>query len=85
MTRASARLLLNFVKQVTPSGTINGSNTAFTIPDTPDENDSVVVYKNGLMQRQTDDYTISGTTITFVTAPATASDLRVVYNSKDGE
>lgn len=52
----------------TPSGTINGSNLVFTLSQTPDvgtEN----LFLNGLLQKVTTDYTISGGTITFVTAP----------------
>lgn len=69
-----------FVDMETPSGTINGSNTAFTIANTPISG-SVHVFLNGLLQKSGggNDYTISGTTITFVTAPETGSTLLVSY------
>lgn len=66
-------------KMETLSGTVNGSNVTFVLSQTPLDNLSVMVFKNGLLQEYTTDYTISGTTITFVVAPATASTLRAWY------
>lgn len=63
-----------------PSGLINSSNVTFTIANTP-VTGTVAVYLNGLLQAPGAglDYTISGTTITFVKAPRTNSDLYVSY------
>lgn len=62
-----------------PSGTINGSNAAFTIANTPIAG-SVQLYNRGLrMKGGSVDYSISGTTITFTTAPTTGSELVVDY------
>jgi len=52
----------------TPSGTINGSNTSFTLANTP-VTGSVHLYKNGQLLTPTTDYSISGSTITMVVAP----------------
>lgn len=67
--------------QETPSGTVNGSNTTFTLAHTPASNANVLLYLDGLFQRQGggNDYTISGTTITFVTAPATNQTIDADY------
>lgn len=54
------------------SGTVNGSNTAFTVSQTPLDTLAVIVYLDGIKLEYTTHYTISGTTVTFVTAPATA-------------
>ena len=63
----------------TPSGTVNGSNTDFTLANTP-VSGSEQVYRDGqLMKGGGDDYSISGTTITFTTAPTTGSVLLVTY------
>lgn len=64
-----------------PTGLINSSNTSYTLSQTPTSVASVVVYLNGLAQIQGSgkDYTISGTTITFVAAPETAQNLIVNY------
>ena len=86
MSRITAKQLKKFLVIETPSGTINGSNTAFTLGNTPLENDAVLLFLNGLMQGPGGtDYSLSGTSITFTTAPATNSDLRAFYIRNDGE
>lgn len=82
MTRVRDRFVNEGWVQETPSGTINGSNKSFTLAFTPDDANGVSVFLNGLRQKVTTHYTISGTTITFVTAPATAQDLYVEYQKK---
>ena len=56
----------NFVYSETPSGTINGSNTTFTLANTP-VTGTVCLYANGIRQNAggSNDYTISTNTITF--------------------
>ena len=54
----------------TPSGIINGVNAVFTISAAPVEQ---MLFLNGAFQTETTDYTLSGTTITYVEAPASAS------------
>jgi hypothetical protein len=49
------------------SGT--GAQTAFTLSSTPGSLGSLEVYVHGVRQTPTTDYTISGTTLTFTTAP----------------
>lgn len=85
MSRLSGKFKKKDVKQEVPTGTINGSNTTFTLSESAHEQDSLMVFKNGLLQKYTTDYTLSGTTITFVTAPATASELVIVYDQNVGE
>lgn len=69
-----------FVDRETPSGSVNGSNTAFTLANTPVAG-SEHVYLNGLLQDPGagNDYTISGATITYLTAPLTGDKIRVSY------
>jgi hypothetical protein len=67
--------------QETPSGAVNGTNTAFTILNEPGTSDALLVYVNGLLKRKTTDYTYSSLTITFTTAPAPGSDVYAVYTS----
>ena len=69
----------HIVDDETPTGTINGSNKAFTIKNPPNPVTSLKVYLNGQRMRTTEDYTFSGNTITFVTAPPTTSILLVDY------
>lgn len=69
----------NVVTRETPSGTINGSNVTFTLAFTPVAG-TEHVYLNGLLQTDSGaDYSISGATITFVSAPQTGDVLRVSY------
>ena len=62
------------------SGTAVGDNstTAFTISSGRSVQD-VLVFVNGFMLTPTTDYTISGTTLTFVTAPATSAEITYRY------
>jgi hypothetical protein len=70
----------NFVDKETPSGSINGSNTTFTLANTPTTG-SEHVYLNGLLQESGsgNDYTISTNTITMLTAPISGDKIRVSY------
>lgn len=70
----------SFVTRETPSGTVDGSNAVFTLAFTPVLG-TEEVFLNGLLQDQGagEDYTISGATITFASAPATGSKIRVNY------
>lgn len=62
-----------------PTGTINGSNQVFTLPAAALGNTSIFLFINGLLQRYGTDYTRTGTTLTFTTAPASGSDIWVMY------
>ena len=70
----------NFVDKEIPSGAINGSNTAYTLADTPVAG-SEHVFLNGVLQESGagNDYTISGANITLLSAPLTGEKLRVTY------
>lgn len=70
----------DFVTRETPSGTVNGSTTAFTLANTPIAG-TEMVFLNGVLQDAGagNDYTISGTTITMLSAPLTGDKLRVTY------
>lgn len=71
----------SFVYNETPSGTVNGSNTAFTTASAP-VSGTLQVFRDGqLMAGGGADYSLSGSTITFTTAPATSSVLLVTYQS----
>lgn len=70
----------NFVDKEIPSGSINGSNTAFTLANTPVAG-SEHLYLNGVLQESGagNDYTISGASVTMLTAPNTGEKLRASY------
>ena len=56
----------------------DGSTTAFTITSGHNVN-SVIVTENGVVQKPTTDYGVSGTTLTFTTAPANTVQIGVRY------
>jgi len=63
----------HFIDDETPTGTINGVNADFVLNNTPSPSTSLKVFVNGQKFKLTDDYTFSGKTITFLTAPPTNS------------
>jgi hypothetical protein len=78
--QAAVNLASRWVIAEVPSGAINGSNTAFTIANAF-VSGKLVVYLNGLRQEvgAGNDYTVSGTTITFLSAPLTGDKVHVDY------
>ena len=58
---------------LTISGTINGSNTSFTLNKAPATANHLMVIINGVLQIRGTGYTVSGTTLTTTSAPATGS------------
>lgn len=81
-SRSGASLIskrIRFIDDETPSGTVNGSNTIFTLTSKSPEAGSLKVYVNGSRMRVTEDYTLSDRTITFVTAPPTGSIILCDY------
>lgn len=68
------------IAQEVPSGTVNGSTTAFTLAHTPLTQASLTVYVDGQAQLYTTDYSLATATITFVTAPATGQKIFATYN-----
>ena len=69
----------HFVDNETLTGTIDGANAIFTINNTPSPQTSLKIYRGGALQKLTDDYTISGTTITFLVAPQVGEILLADY------
>ena len=70
----------NFVDKEIPSGTINGVNTTFIVANTPVAG-SEHLYLNGVLQESGsgNDYTITGASITYLSAPLTGEKIRVSY------
>ena len=69
------------LNQGAPTGTINGANTSFTLSPTPTVSANVNCFLNGIQQQQGagNDYTISGATITYLTAPPTGTKLNCLW------
>lgn len=73
----------NFIDNEIPGGVINGVNDTFTLASTPDAGTNVKLYLNGIYMRQgaSEDYIISGLTITFAAGqlPQTGDSLVANY------
>lgn len=62
-----------------PSGARDGSNTTFTLSQTPLSATALFFFRNGLKQILDVDFTLSGNTITTTSAPAANEDLIAMY------
>jgi len=65
------------LRPTTTNATGDGSTQAFTLTNINNDVDSVMIFLNGVLQRPTTDYTVSGTTLTFGTAPANADAITI--------
>jgi len=60
-------------------GTGDGSTVVFTLDETPTNDASVSLYVDGSLQTITTHYTLSGATVTFVSAPADDTKITAKY------
>jgi plastocyanin len=61
----------------------NGVQNTFTVTTGLTAN-SLIIAENGILQRPTTDYTVSGSTVTFATAPANGVDIQIRELSLNG-
>ena len=61
----------------TRTDTGDGSTLAFTVTN-GQTSDSVIVTENGIVQAPTADYSVTGTTLTFTTAPASGVNIKIL-------
>ena len=57
----------------------DGSTTGFTIGTSGRTANDILVTVNGIVFHPSDDYTLSGTTLTFTVAPSASAEIRVRY------
>lgn len=79
-----AKSAASWVFNETPGGTINGTNTVFTLAQA---GSNYIVALNGsvLKPGSGNDYTVSGTTLTMLYAPETGSNLIVTYTTSNSQ
>lgn len=70
---------VNFIFNETPSGTVNGTNTSFTLANTPKAGTLLFFVNGQLLTAGGEDYSLSTRTITVNTAPPSGSVLRATY------
>ncbi len=63
---SGAAAAIGFVDSETPLGTVDGANATFTLGAAPNPAASLKLFRNGLLQKQGLDYTLTGNTITFL-------------------
>jgi hypothetical protein len=63
----------------TPVGTVDGSNTAYTLNSAPLTSNSVVAFLNGVVQKYGLDYNVTGTNLTLMDPPHVGDVLWVTY------
>ncbi len=59
----------NFADWITPTGTLNGTNKVFTLPQAPNPAASLRLYRGWQVLKPGVDFTLSGATITYTIAP----------------
>jgi hypothetical protein len=57
----------NFTDAEVPAGLVNGANVSFTLSSGPIPTSSVALYRNGVLQKAGQDYSLAGNTIQFLT------------------
>jgi hypothetical protein len=73
------QLAANLKSFTTDAFTGDGSTTAFTLTETPTVANSVMVFVDGILQKETSNYAISGSSLTFTTAPDASSEIEAKH------
>jgi hypothetical protein len=72
---------VGFVDGEAPAGAINGVNNLFTLTQSPNPASSLAIYRSGVRLRSAADYTVSGSSVSFVSGhvPQTGDVLQCFY------
>ena len=62
----------------------DGSDTTLTLSDTPGSVNNVLVFFDGIRQQPITDYTLSGITVTFTTAPEAGVIVTAIVGNHSG-
>ena len=73
------QIATNLKSFTTDAFTGDGSTTAFTLTETPTYASSVMVFVDGILQKSTTNYSISGATLTFTSAPDASSEIEAKH------
>jgi hypothetical protein len=66
---------INFVDAETPAGVLDGANTVFTLANIPSPSTSLHLYRNGVRLDTGVDYSLSGSTLTFLSTTPQPGDI----------
>jgi len=83
---ACGSVSVSFMDADTLSGLVDGVNTSFGLSAVPNPSASLEVYRNGVLQKATQDFTLSGSTVQFTTAstPVPGDTLLASYRTSGG-
>ena len=73
------QLTANMKGFTTDTFTASGSAAAFTLSETPPNANSIMVFVDGILQKITTNYGVSGNTLTFTSNPAASSEIEVKH------
>jgi hypothetical protein len=75
--------VIGFVDHEIPGGLVNSANRVFTLNSVPNPVTSLHLFRNGVLQRSTVDFTLSGNTITFLSTsmPQTSDMIEASYRT----
>ena len=79
MTKANFAPSVSLTYAVNANLTGDGSTTGFSIGTSGRSQNDILVTVNGIVFHPSDDYTLSGTTLTFSTPPSASAEIRVRY------
>ena len=69
------------VDSFTGAGSVSGGNSSFTLSETPLNVNCISVFVNGIYQKPTTNYTVSGTTLTFVGSTSGSDEIDVHHHT----
>ena len=72
-------LATNLTSFTTDTFTGNNSTTAYTLSETPPNANSLLVFVDGILQKVTTNFTLSGNTLTFTGAPDTGAEIDIKH------
>jgi hypothetical protein len=75
----STQLASGLKNITTDSFTGNGSATAYTLTETPPHANSILVIVDGIVQKVSTNYNVSGATLTFSSAPDASAEIEVKH------
>lgn len=75
----ASELASNLTSFTTDVFTGDGSTVAFSLGETPTATNSVMVFVDGILQKATTNYAISGNTLTFTSAPDASAEIEAKH------
>ena len=75
----STELASNLQTFTTDTFTGDGSDTTFTLSDTPANADSIMVFVDGILQKVSTNYALANNVVTFTSAPDASADIEIKH------